>query len=69
MSVHSGGSIYIRVCVYVKHTSSFLKGGNSVPLALQHLAREEALKIVAVIHTEQRARAEKKSRIQLMINE
>lgn len=63
MSVHSSGSICVHVCVYVKHTRSFLKGGNSAPLALQQLTREETLKIVTAIHTEQRARAEKKSRI------
>lgn len=43
MSVDSGGSICVCLC----------EGGNTVPLALQQLAREGAPKIMAVIHTEQ----------------
>lgn len=59
MSVHSGRSICVCVCVYVKHISTFLAGGNTVPLAFQQLAREGALIIAAVIHTERTARTEK----------
>lgn len=59
MSVYSGRSICVCVCVYVKHTSTFLEGSNTAPLAFQQLAREGALKIAAVIHTEKTARTEK----------
>lgn len=57
--MYSGGSICVCVCVYVKHTIIILEGDNTLLLALQQLAREGILQIVAVIHTEKAARAEK----------
>lgn len=57
--MYSGGSICVCVCVYVKYTSIILEDDNTVLLALQQLAREGILHIVAVIHTEKAARAEK----------
>lgn len=59
MPIYNGGSICVRVCVYVKHTHMFLEGDNTVPWALQQLFGEGALKFVLVIHTEKTARAEK----------
>jgi len=50
---------FVYVCVYVKHINMFLESDNTVLLALQQLGRKRTLKIVAVIHIEKTAKAEK----------